>query len=347
MSEELQAQREARSNQLEAQNSQLESRNSHLEAQNSQLESRNSHLEAQNSQLESRNSQLEAQNSQLQDSLTEYVESASSMSQATKKQKIVTWADILCPLQIAMPKKIDCILSPNNFHKLPLENKKLTLEVIGLEDQFDAINDEVARSLGMSTLPSPSNMQVSDILAGSLSTNKLDRDRLEKVTSKENIQELMVKVNEIFLNTTEMEATIRVAMCILEAAWDLPNLRVKLQPSLFSHSVFTDVLFFFYGHENQLNGFIEIKKSDSYTNLSLHVKATAQTLREAHILLMEKGMDTVVFGLTNSIVWSFAKATKYGVQIKVDQFVNLDVERDHEKIFKMLEYVMQGKWPQY
>ena len=129
MSEELQAQREARSNQLEAQNS----------------------------QLESRLSQLEAQNSQLQDSLTEYVESASSMSQATKKQKIVTWADILCPLQIAMPKKIDCILSPNNFHKLPLENKKLTLEVIGLEDQFDAINAEVARSLGqpMSFVVSP------------------------------------------------------------------------------------------------------------------------------------------------------------------------------------------------
>ena len=39
-----------------------------------------------------------------------------------------------------------------------------------------------------------------------MSNNKLDRDRLEKVTSKENIQEVMVKVNEIFLNTTEMEA---------------------------------------------------------------------------------------------------------------------------------------------
>ena len=51
-----------------------------------------------------------------------------------------------------------------------------------------------------------------------------------------------------------MEATIRVAMCIIDAAWDLPNLRFKLQPSLFSHSVFTDVIFFFHGHENQLNG---------------------------------------------------------------------------------------------
>ena len=307
-------------------------------------------LEARINQLESRNSQLEAQNSQLQDSLTEYVESASSMSQATKKQRIVTWADILCPLQIDMPKNIECIISPNHFHNLPIENKKLTLELLGLEDQFAAINDEVARSLGMSTLPSPSNMQVSDItriLYGSMSNNKLDRVRIEKVTSKENIQELMVKVNEIFLNTTEMDATIRVAMCIIDAAWDIPNLRVKLQPSLFSHSVFTDVIFFFHGLENQLNGFIEIKKSDIYTNLSLQTKATAQTLREAHILLMEKGMDTVVFGLTNSIVWSFAKATKYGVQIKVDQYVNLDVERDHEKIFKMLEFVMQGKWPQY
>ena len=39
-----------------------------------------------------------------------------------------------------------------------------------------------------------------------MSNNKLDRDRLEKVTSKENIQEVMVKVNEIFLNTTELEA---------------------------------------------------------------------------------------------------------------------------------------------
>ena len=105
-------------------------------------------LEARINQLESRNSQLEAQNSQLQDSLTEYVESASSMSQATKKQRILTWADILCPLQIAMPKNIECIISPNNFHNLPIENKKLTLELLGLEDQFAAINDEVARSLG-------------------------------------------------------------------------------------------------------------------------------------------------------------------------------------------------------
>ena len=134
---------------------------------------------------------------------------------------------------------------------------------------------------------------------------------------------------------------VRLATYIIIYAWDIPNLRVKLQPSLFSHSVFTDVIFFFHGHENQ------IKKSDIYTNLSLQTKATAQTLREAHILLMEKGMDTVVFGLTNSIVWSFAKATKYGVQLKVDQYVNLDVEQDHEKILKMLEYVMQGKWPQY
>ena len=56
------------------------------------------------------------------------------------------------------------------------------------------------------------------------------------------------------------------------------------------------------------------QKSDIYTNLSLQAKSTAQTLREAHILLMEKERDTMVFGLTNSILWSFAKATKYGVR---------------------------------
>ncbi len=85
---------------------------------------------------------------------------------------------------------------------------------------------------------------------------------------------------------------------------------------------------------------IEIKKVEINTDLLLTTKATAQALREAHVLLMEKNM---VFALTNGRLWSFAKATKYG---KVDQILNLNHEEDFKKILRMLKYIMKGEWPQ-
>ena len=74
------------------------------QATQAQLQIRVSQL-VQNSQLEVQNSQLEVQNSQLQNILTDHVESASLMSQS-KKQKILTWADILYNQDIDMPESM-------------------------------------------------------------------------------------------------------------------------------------------------------------------------------------------------------------------------------------------------
>ncbi len=80
--------------------------------------------------------------------------------------------------------------------------------------------------------------------------------------------------------------------------------------------------------DDVLKGFIEIKKIEINTDLTEETKATAQAVREAHILVLEKKMDTVAFVLTNSKHWSFAKASKYGTQIQINKIVNLILPRD-------------------
>lgn len=94
--------------------------------------------------------------------------------------------------------------------------------------------------------------------------------------------------------------------------------------------------------DDVLKGFIEIKKIEISTDLTEETKATAQAVREAHILVLEKKMDTVAFVLTNSKHWSFAKASKYGTQIQINKIVNLILPRDCKIVLTMLKQVMQG-----
>ena len=87
------------------------------------------------------------------------------------------------------------------------------------------------------------------------------------------VLKVRTKVNQLFDRQTEMDATIRVLMYVIEAAWDVPDVTIQLQPSVFKHSVFTDVSFVFKGE--RLLGFIEIKKIEVNTNLHMEMKPTA------------------------------------------------------------------------
>lgn len=57
------------------------------------------------------------------------------------------------------------------------------------------------------------------------------------------MQEVAKKVEELVNNTTEMEATVRVVLYVVEAAWGMKNIQIRLQPSVLKHPVQTSYLF--------------------------------------------------------------------------------------------------------
>lgn len=72
---------------------------------------------------------------------------------------------------------------------------------------------------------------------------------------------------------------------------------MQLQPSMSNHPTFTDFQFVISTPKKVL-GFIEVKKGSVATLLEIETNATAQALREAHILLND---SPIPFILTNSV----------------------------------------------
>lgn len=86
--------------------------------------------------------------------------------------------------------------------------------------------------------------------------------------------------------------------------------------------MFKDFLFFLMDNETEVPlTFIEVKRFQEMTRIDIESDAAAQTLREAHNLLCEseysQSLEEITFVLTNSLVWSFATATKCGNKIEV------------------------------
>ena len=58
--------------------------------------------------------------------------------------------------------------------------------------------------------------------------------------------------------------------------------------------------------------FIEVKRSDISVDLTVEADSTAQTLREAHVLLCSRAdVKALPFVLTNGVSWSFGIAAKH------------------------------------
>ena len=195
----------------------------------------------------------------------------------------------------------------------------------------------------MSTLPSPSNMAWSDvkrILVGSIPQSD-STVNIASCQQNATAVAMLKQVCKLVSNHSEMDATARVLMLVMEAAWDMDNVAIQLQPSFVAHSMFTDFLI----HINQFS-FIELKRVEITTDLEMPTKQTAQALREAHIILLEKNAEHVTFALTNFRLWSFGRAKKVGVQIQMDKTCTLLYnELNHGKIVCMIKHLIKGTWP--
>lgn len=120
----------------------------------------------------------------------------------------------------------------------------------------------------------------------------------------ENMEQVGNKVG----NITEMEASMRVFLIVLEAIKPLDVL-LKLQPELHKHPRFTDFFFVTTNSNNPLL-LVEVKNISINTTMA-QTECVAQVLREVHILLCEDcTVDEIPFILTNSHVWSFGYAKR-------------------------------------
>ena len=98
--------------------------------------------------------------------------------------------------------------------------------------------------------------------------------------------------------------------------------------------------------------FIEIKYLKVYTSLCVEGSATAQALREAHILC---GSDrSLPLVLTNSQVWSFGLVKKRGTKIDVLEYFDIHIDEQPvggqhgvKLILAALKSVLLGKWPHH
>ena len=138
-------------------------------------------------------------------------------------------------------------------------------------------------------------------------------------------KESLVRVHKYVEARSEMEATIRIFTVVLEvidriAKKTQRELRIQLQPSL---PIFTDILIKITDSEVPLL-IIEAKKTSIATNLSPFQDATAQVLREAHIVLQKFPIKEIPFILTNSNIWGVGIAEK-----GEGQFIRMKLNTTH------------------
>ena len=119
-------------------------------------------------------------------------------------------------------------------------------------------------------------------------------------------------------NSTEMEASARVLLLVLNVVHHCDNVTVNLQPSVHNHPVFTDFCFVTES-DGSPRLLIEVKRINLYTDTSNKTPMTVQVLGEVHILLTRNAhfSQCMPFVLTNSKVWSFGMAEKVGDKIRV------------------------------
>ena len=197
-------------------------------------------------------------------------------------------------------------------------------------------------------LPPPSQMtwqQVPRILAEKIPASS-DLGNISETPAIEAVQTVRAKLDKLFRHVTEMEATIRVAMYVIEAAWHIEDVEIHMQPSVAKHSTFTDFLFVL-TREKKVMGLIEIKKIAVTTDLQTTTRETAQVLREAHILTLEQGCQRVPFAITNFSLWSFGLAAKANTRVKIVETYTLFANREKEQrqIVTILKSIIRGQWP--
>ena len=166
----------------------------------------------------------------------------------------------------------------------------------------------------------------------------------EPPTFSENLElisyDMMKILSSKFKNVTEMEATARVLLLVIEAV-NKQEVTVQLQPTISGHTTFTDIYILVKDGNKSPLFIIEVKRFDINTTLG-ETKETAQVLREAHILLTEVSSmkEELPFILTNSETWSFGLATKKDKRISVSKYFKID-GRHTSQLVNCLQSLMQ------
>ena len=101
----------------------------------------------------------------------------------------------------------------------------------------------------------------------------------------------MKRFDPLFLNQSELDATIRVVSLVCEAAKDLTDIQVMLQPE---HSTYTDFCIKVVSSGSPLL-IIEVKNHETSALFGVN-DATAQVLRGAHIALQDKDTKCKSYG---------------------------------------------------
>lgn len=124
------------------------------------------------------------------------------------------------------------------------------------------------------------------------------------------IQSIIEIMRSKFRRVSEMEVVVRVFLMVMIAVSEDSDIKVELQPSVTSHSTFTDFLIWIITRDEKR--FIEVKR----TGINVDLTSTAQALREAQILLCsEKVKSPMPFLLTNGTSWSAAKYTDSKIEL--------------------------------
>ena len=176
------------------------------------------------------------------------------------------------------------------------------------------------------------------ILDGSLPISGLlseDRDRVPTISQW--LKHDMTRYVKSFKYVSEMEATIRVLSIICEVVEELPDIQIKLQPSLQNHSTYTDFLIYLESSGSPLL-IIEVKKQADVALFGENVN-TAQVLREAHLVLQDEKckVQKLSFILTNAEIWSLGIAEKAGNKIKVTKCYNHLITYKEDKDFNEVD----------
>ena len=193
---------------------------------------------------------------------------------------------------------------------------------------------------------------------GEIPTAREEHVPEEKIQVPQSLVDNLTVVMKYFSNRSEMEANLRVAMVVMGAVCcaNPPEIVIELQPSLPDHTAVTDFLIVSCErNENTPLAFIEVKKPEITTSLTMRSDASAQALREAHILLQNcKSEKQLPFLLTNSILWSFGLAKKRGPHhISLEDHFTLFVSMEHpdvtrekmKQLVTIVRQVLKGQWP--
>lgn len=229
---------------------------------------------------------------------------------------------------------------------------------MGLESrEKDLLKIRLQEALESKPVPAPSAMKWSDVPAifhGELPSRDTPIVEPPDVTSNLFTDAILESIIDImarkFRRLSEMEVVVRVFLMVLIAVSDKSDIRVELQPTVKDHATFADFIIWITNRVGQVR-FIEVKRTDISVDLTTETDSTAQTLREAHVLLCSRAdVIALPFALTNGVSWSFGIAEKHSAsKIMLKSVYNVPCSITTLNGWKLainnLKAFLYGTWP--